>query len=191
MSVTIKTKTEYSVSNWSGGSTTELYIDPPQASYAQRNFAVRVSSATVECERSQFTALPGVWRIILPLRGQLHLFYEGHGEKLLQPFEQDQFDGGWHTESVGKATDFNVMLREGRKAKVEVLSLSGGEDSKPLRLAAQKQYLIFAAQGQALLSLDNGQYQLPEWGLAVVEQEEGTLSLSVASPAKLIAVELS
>ena len=191
MSVTIKTKTEYSVSNWSGGSTTELYIDPPQASYAQRNFAVRVSSATVECERSQFTALPGVWRIILPLRGQLHLFYEGHGEKLLQPFEQDQFDGGWHTESVGKATDFNVMLREGRKAKVEVLSLSGGEDSKPLRLAAQKQYLIFAAQGQALLSLDNRHYQLPEWGLAVVEQEEGTLSLSVASPAKLIAVELS
>lgn len=191
MSVTIKTKTEYSVSNWSGGSTTELYIDPPQASYAQRNFAVRVSSATVECERSQFTALPGVWRIILPLRGQLHLFYEGHGEKLLQPFEQDQFDGGWHTESVGKATDFNVMLREGRKAKVEVLSLSGGEDSKTRRLAAQKQYLIFAAQGQALLSLDNRQYQLPEWGLAVVEQEEGTLSMSVASPAKLIAVELS
>lgn len=191
MSVTIKTKRQYPVSNWSGGSTTELYLDPPQASYAQRNFGVRVSSATVECERSQFTALPGVERIILPLRGQLHLYYEGHGEKLLQPFEQDRFDGGWHTESIGKATDFNVMLREGRKAKVEVLSLSGGEDSKTLPLTAQKQYLIFAAQGQALLSLDNCRYQLPEWGLAVVEQEEGTLSLGVASPAKLIAVELS
>lgn len=59
MSVTIKTKGQYPVSNWSGGSTTELYLDPPQASYAQRNFGVRVSSATVECERSQFTALPG------------------------------------------------------------------------------------------------------------------------------------
>ena len=85
MSVTIKTKGQYPVSNWSGGSTTELYLDPPQASYAQRNFGVRVSSATVECERSQFTALPGVERIILPLRGQLHLYYEGHGEKRLQP----------------------------------------------------------------------------------------------------------
>ena len=90
MSVTIKTKGQYPVSNWSGGSTTELYLDPPQASYAQRNFGVRVSSATVECERSQFTALPGVERIILPLRGQLHLYYEGHGEKRLQPFEQDR-----------------------------------------------------------------------------------------------------
>ena len=102
MSVTIKTKGQYPVSKWSGGSTTELYLDPPQASYAQRNFGVRVSSATVECERSQFTALPGVERIILPLRGQLHLYYEGHGGKLLQPFEQDRFDGGWHTESVDK-----------------------------------------------------------------------------------------
>ena len=48
MSVTIKTKGQYPVSNWSGGSTTELYLDPPQASYVQRNFGVRVSSATVE-----------------------------------------------------------------------------------------------------------------------------------------------
>ncbi len=139
MSVTIKTKGQYPVSNWSGGSTTELYLDPPQASYAQRNFGVRVSSATVECERSQFTALPGVERIILPLRGQLHLYYEGHGEKRLQPFEQDRFDGGWHTESVGKATDFNVMLREGRRARVEILSLTGGEDEQsPAACSAEK-----------------------------------------------------
>lgn len=138
MSVTIKTKGQYPVSNWSGGSTTELYLDPPQASYAQRNFGVRVSSATVECERSQFTALPGVERIILPLRGQLHLCYEGHGEKRLQPFEQDRFDGGWHTESVGKATDFNVMLREGRKARVEILFLTGGRRAESCRLQRRK-----------------------------------------------------
>ena len=175
MSVTIKTKGQYPVSNWSGGSTTELYLDPPQASYAQRNFGVRVSSATVECERSQFTALPGVERIILPLRGQLHLYYEGHGEKRLQP----------------KATDFNVMLREGRKARVEVLSLTGGEDSRVLPLAAQKKYLIFAAQGEAILSVDNRQYLLPDWGLAVVEQETEALMLTAPNPAKLVAVELA
>ena len=191
MSVTIKTKGQYPVSNWSGGSTTELYLDPPQASYAQRNFGVRVSSATVECERSQFTALPGVERIILPLRGQLHLYYEGHGGKLLQPFEQDRFDGGWHTESIGKATDFNVMLREGRRARVEVLSLTGGEESRVLPLAAQKKYLIFAAQGQAILSVDNRQYLLPDWGLAVVEQETEALMLTAPNPAKLVAVELA
>ena len=99
---------------------------------------MRVSSATVECERSQFTALPGVERIILPLRGQLHLYYEGHGEKRLQPFEQDRFDGGWHTESIGKATDFNVMLREGRKARVEILSLTAGRTAESCRLQRRK-----------------------------------------------------
>lgn len=138
MSVTIKTKGQYPVSNWSGGSTTELYLDPPQASYAQRNFGVRVSSATVECERSQFTALPGVERIILPLRGQLHLYYEGHGGKLLQPFEQDRFDGGWHTESIGKATDFNVMLREEKGQSGDPVPDRRGGEQSPAACSAEK-----------------------------------------------------
>ena len=44
-------------------------------------FLLRISSATVECERSEFTSLPQVERIILPLSGSLHLFYEGHGKR--------------------------------------------------------------------------------------------------------------
>ena len=83
------------------------------------------------------------------------------------------------------------MLREGRKARVEVLSLTGGEDSRVLPLAAQKKYLIFAAQGQAILSVDNRQYLLPDWGLAVVEQETEALMLTAPNPAKLVAVELA
>ena len=31
---------------WSGGTTTEFYIDPPGSAYARRDFAVRISSAT-------------------------------------------------------------------------------------------------------------------------------------------------
>ena len=86
---------EYAVSEWAGGKTTQLYIYPQGSEYAKRNFLLRISSATVECERSEFTSLPQVERIILPLSGSLHLFYEGHGEKKLEPFEQDRFDGGW------------------------------------------------------------------------------------------------
>lgn len=55
--------------------------------------------------------------MILPLKGSLHLFYEGHGEKVLAPYEQDRFDGGWNTVSVGKATDFNLMLREEQRVR--------------------------------------------------------------------------
>ena len=85
---------EYAVSEWAGGKTTQLYIYPQGSEYAKRNFLLRISSATVECERSEFTSLPQVERIILPLSGSLHLFYEGHGEKKLEPFEQDRFDRG-------------------------------------------------------------------------------------------------
>ena len=82
------------------------------------------------------------------------------------------------------------MLREGRRARVEILSLTGGEESRVLPLAAQKKYLIFAVQGQALLAVDNRQYLLPDWGLAVVEQETEALMLTAPNPAKLVAVEL-
>ena len=118
---------EYAVSEWAGGKTTQLYIYPQDSGYAKRNFLLRISSATVECERSEFTSLPQVERIILPLSGSLHLFYEGHGEKKLEPFEQDRFDGGWKTVSVGKATDFNVMLREGTQAQVRLLDVKENE----------------------------------------------------------------
>lgn len=103
----------------------------------KRNFLLRISSATVECERSEFTSLPQVERIILPLSGSLHLFYEGHGEKKLEPFEQDRFDGGWKTVSVGRATDFNVMLREGTQAQVRLLDVNPNEQAS-VEVAAKR-----------------------------------------------------
>ena len=42
---------EYAVSEWAGGKTTQLYIYPQDSEYAKRNFLLRISSATVECER--------------------------------------------------------------------------------------------------------------------------------------------
>ena len=141
---------EYAVSEWAGGKTTQLYIYPQGSEYAKRNFLLRISSATVECERSEFTSLPQVERIILPLSGSLHLFYEGHGEKKLEPFEQDCFDGGWKTVSVGRATDFNVMLREGTQAQVRLLDVNPNEQAS-VEVAANGLTAVFAAQGTAVV----------------------------------------
>ena len=44
-------------SKWSGGSTTELFIWPKDASYAERRFNIRISTATVDVESSTFTRL--------------------------------------------------------------------------------------------------------------------------------------
>ena len=44
------------VSLWSGGRTTEIYIAPEGALYAERNFLFRISTAEVELEESDFIA---------------------------------------------------------------------------------------------------------------------------------------
>ena len=46
----LKKAEDFVTSKWSGGSTTELYIYPPQAVYREGNFKCRISSATVEVE---------------------------------------------------------------------------------------------------------------------------------------------
>lgn len=119
--------------------------------------------------------------MILPLKGSLHLFYEGHGEKVLAPYEQNRFDGGWNTVSVGKATDFNLMLREGTKGEVEVYPLQTQES-----LCLQNDnsmMLVFAAEGN--LCLDTTYLQ--ECQLAVIDGE-GKISIQnkEEKPAKVI-----
>lgn len=121
-------KSDNKISKWSGGSTTELAIFPEGANYAKREFLWRISSATVEIEKSSFTPLPGVQRIIMPLDGELKLHHLEHRELVLNPFEQDSFPGDWQTESEGKVQDFNVMCQVGAEANLEYFSLKPGEN---------------------------------------------------------------
>lgn len=117
---------ELSVARWSGGTTTQLAIWPEDASYEDRNFTWRVSSARVESEESEFTYLPGVTRCLMVLEGELLLSHEGHYEISMERFSQDNFDGGWRSRSRGKVTDFNLMTTdaEGRVQVVEAVPCS-------------------------------------------------------------------
>lgn len=186
MSITIFHKDDYPVSVWSGGTTTQLFIYPPQSDYARRDFLLRISSATVDCEQSTFTALPGVSRIILPLRGTLHLSYRDHGEVFLREYEQDSFDGGWETTSVGKATDFNLMTRGGAAGEVMVHTLTPAAQldlqNKPGCILA-----VYAAEGSCMCN----DADLPHAALAVA-QETCTLRLNNdrAEPCRLVCVNV-
>ena len=103
-------KNELAVSNWSGGSTTQLFLYPPGTSYGARDFEIRISSATVDQTPSTFTSLPGYHRVLMPLNAPLKLVFESHGEKELQPFETVEFEGEWNTVSHGICTDIGIML---------------------------------------------------------------------------------
>ncbi len=116
-------KEELVHTSWSGGTTTQLAIYPQDASYADRDFIWRVSTASVEAERSEFTPLPGVSRILMILEGSMRLIHDGSREVDLGRFGQDSFSGGSNTVSIGRARDFNLMTKEGCTGTIEALEL--------------------------------------------------------------------
>src|SRR3989344_2980024 len=99
---------EQPVNNWTGGITRQLAIFPFNADLAERNFIFRISTATVETERSAFSKFAGFQRILMILEGELKIDHKEHHIKELSPFETDIFDGSWETTAEGKVVDFNV-----------------------------------------------------------------------------------
>jgi len=130
-------KANHNTSVWSGGTTTELFIFPPNSSYAKRNFKYRISTAKVNVEKSTFTRLDGVHREIMILDGQIVLSHQGHYTKKLKKFETDSFQGNWETTSKGIVTDFNIMTEGDYNGKIipyilknnEILSYSNTSNS--------------------------------------------------------------
>ena len=105
----IITSEHFKPSPWSGGTTLELFIHPPGADYQQRNFQFRLSTATVETQKSDFTSLPGISRKLMVLAGKIAISHKDHYSRKLEKFEVDSFEGDWETSSFGKCTDFNLM----------------------------------------------------------------------------------
>ena len=125
--ITVKNADQFSTSVWSGGKTTQLFIYPENADYGEGNFQVRISSATVELQKSEFTSLPGVKRYLMTLKGDLDMIHGVNTKVELKPYEVDCFDGGTPTVSYGKVVDFNLMLKNGAEGKMEAAVFGPGE----------------------------------------------------------------
>ena len=118
----IISKNAFKTSAWAGGKTTELYIYPEDSKYQNRDFIFRVSSATVELEKSTFTPLEGIKRFISPIDGTLKLHHKNQNIHL-RPYMCFEFDGGLETTSEGKARDFNLMLSKACSGYLESVLL--------------------------------------------------------------------
>lgn len=112
---------------WAGGTTTQLFIFPEDASYSERNFQFRISTATIEIPESTFTSLPGYARWLMVLGGELFIDHANHHQCTLTPFAVDSFDGSWHTVSKGLARDFNLMVAAGMQGGLKAIQLGKGE----------------------------------------------------------------
>ena len=127
MDWTLITKDKYVVSEWSGGTTTQLAIYPESALYADRDFLWRLSSAEVRTPESDFTPLPDYDRLISVVSGKMDLAVGGAGHVALEPLEVFAFDGGTPVKSRGLCSDFNLMMRKGKcRGTIETFELGDG-----------------------------------------------------------------
>lgn len=114
----IKKKDDFPVSRWDGGTTTELFLYPESGSYIERNFQVRLSSAVIEKEESDFTLLPGVHRFLLMQKGSVRLRFGNGREIQLPPLNVFEFDGDVPVHCFGSGTDLNLMLKGGARGEL-------------------------------------------------------------------------
>lgn len=160
-------------SEWSGGTTTEIFIWPEGSDYKRRDFILRASTAKVELDESDFTSLPDYDRVIASIEGAMELTHspESGGETAVVTPRKSvhRFDGGVPTHCVGRARDLNLMLRKG-KAEGDIRFLERGEkvllplapnefalvydfESGAARLARtdEEDFLVFMADGPSAL----------------------------------------
>ena len=149
---------DFNISTWSGGKTTELFIYPEDAEYSKRDFKVRISSATVELDTSNFTKLDGVYRFISPLDSNLKLTHNGDDFITLEPFNVYEFEGNIDTTSYGKAKDFNLMLANGARGQLKSFFID--EKKEVIILANYGLNILYSFDCLFRISIDEEEFML-------------------------------
>lgn len=183
MILKISKASDFSTINWSGGTSTQLYIFPETANYQERNFDFRLSTATVEIEKSDFTSLPGISRKLMILEGAIEINHENRYHKKLGKFDTDSFEGDWHTSSIGKCIDFNLMTRGTTSGELSTLSIVKNTEYKyPLK--DKLDWLIIYLQNGTIEISKHGKKQKLNKGSLLVINEPDLSFLSIKACAK-------
>lgn len=181
--------TDYITTAWSSGTTTELYIYPENSQYKNLDFAFRLSKATIEQDETYFTPLAGVKRSLMLLEGELTLIHEKQPPRELQKFEVDEFMGDWHTRSVGKAKDFNLMCREENYGTLKKRIL---KNARPRRfwqenpIANYKAVIYYLYEGHIEIMIGQQSYTLAAEELLVIFPENTEQSIRIRALEKSI-----
>ena len=119
MNIRILDPLSRSITSWSGGKTTELYLYPADGSYTERRFQFRISSASVDLPESRFTRLDGVTRYLTPLSEGFYLKRNGQWSFLARG-DVLCFSGEDDILCRGSGRDLNLMLK-GARGEMQVL----------------------------------------------------------------------
>ena len=189
MNMTLLHPDDYITTAWSGGTTTQLAIAPHGAVYADRDFLWRLSSATVDLQESDFTALPDYRRWISTLRGDMTLTHNGGAQVVLHPYDVHEFDGCDDTHSWGKCKDFNLMLRKGKAdGSIRAIRIGGGAFSFRTPAQAHSMTLLYCAEGNAAIRCGGTMLGVAAGESVLIENADGgSATVESAAPAVFMA----
>ena len=177
---------------WSGGSTTQLFIYPEDAIYGQRNFLFRISSAKVKDDESVFTKLPGVSRVIMILDGELRIEHEGASAKVLKKFDTDVFQGDWNTKGFGVCTDFNLMTTGDCSGNLHNVILNPNQIFTKAFTKNQDFIGYYLLKGKVEIVFTNQKVELNQNGFILMKRENTTeeFKINANEYAELVEVEI-
>lgn len=113
MNIEIIDSKEYLTSIWSGGTTTQLYIMPPDLN-VKDDFDLRISSATVCQGESEFSDFNDYNRFLTILQGGMFIRHKDTAEQYLGELQSLFFDGATPTYSRADqdVIDFNIIWKK-------------------------------------------------------------------------------
>lgn len=187
MKIEIYGEDAFQTSKWEGGTTTELYIYPPNSSYSERDFDLRISKAKIEVEESVFTSLPGYDRKLLVLQGNMEINHDGYHSGTMAKFDVDNFQGDWTTRSKGLCSDFNVMTNSKWKSHLFGLSLRESEVVMVPFGALNGKLFVYALSGRVSVETDQGDFNVSEGMFLKIDfQRMHELQLRAALASELV-----
>ena len=192
MKINVLFSNQFTTTNWTGGTTTEFFIFPPNSEYKKFNFDFRLSMAQVLSKKSVFTPLKGISRKLMVLEGEIVLTHNNKKEKQLKSFEVDTFDGGWTTSCIGSCTDFNLMTSGNTSGELTAVQIEE-EKSLEYKFDANLKFLCFYNySGSVTITLNSIKKTLEQGAMLIIEKPTvATLKIYGIRKSTLIVTEIT
>ena len=163
MKISFLPKKDSKASIWSGGLTYEYMVYPETASYADRDFAFRISSATIEKVPSEFTNFKGYHRYLVMLDNSLDIEVNKK-KKLYEKYQIMEFNSDDKVTSYTKGIDFNWMVSE--KISYHKLEVTNGNQN------CNAQIILLFSLDPTVITINETAYDLNPYDLLFIENPE-------------------
>jgi environmental stress-induced protein Ves len=177
---------EFISTQWSGGTTNQMYITPSDATISKQDFLIRISTATINTLTSEFTKFPFHYRFLSILNGEIEFKTGVKTPKKIAETEFDFFDGADTTISSSKSqvVDFNIIYSKQLYLNIEQYT---DKQSKTLRYLTSGQTFIFIAKG----SIELNKIELNENELIILEETNQEINIELSVDAVLFLFNFS